>query len=38
MGCQYNKKNEGLNDEISENSNSEDLENNNDQKDEIFGL
>ena len=37
MGCQCNNKEE-LNDEISKNDNLEDLENNIDQKDEIFGL
>lgn len=39
MGCQCNNQKEELNEEISKNDNLEDLENNNnDQKDEIFGL
>ncbi len=38
MGCYYNNKNEELNNEINKEDNIEDIENNNEQKDEIFGL
>ena len=38
MGCYFYHKNEELNNEINKEDNIEDIENNNEQKDEIFGL